>query len=111
IQSFSDVSRRAELVDIADNALQRMTRELRDALPNSIRINPGGNALEFLNTTTGGRYRAGQESGGGGNPLVNGSSDTFDVLDGVNGPVSPGPAGQASCFSGAADCLVIYNTG
>lgn len=113
IQSFSDTSRRAELVDIGDNALQRMSRELRNALPNSIRIRSVGSrtAIEFLNTITGGRYRARLESGGGGDPLVNGPSDTFDVLDGIIGTISPGPLGQANCFTGSSDCLVLYNTG
>lgn len=111
ITSFTDQARRAELTDIADNALQRISRELRNALPNSVRIAPGGTALEFLHTSTGGRYRAHQESGGAGDPLVNGSSDVFDVLDGVTTAIDTGAAGQANCFSGDADCLVIYNTG
>lgn len=113
IESFTDVSRRAELVDIADNALQRMSRELRTALPNSIRITVSGSrtALEFLNTTTGGRYRARVESGGGGDPLENLSTDTFDVIGGITGTISPGSAGRANCLNGSADCLVLYNTG
>lgn len=116
IESFTDVSRRAELVDIADNALQRMSRELRVALPNSIRITVSGSrtALEFLNTATGGRYRARVESDGSGNsldPVFNSGTDEFDVLGGVIGPVTPGPAGQANCLNGNSDCLVIYNTG
>lgn len=116
IESFTDVARRAELVDIADNALQRMSRELRVALPNSIRITVSGDrtALEFLNTTTGGRYRARVESDGNGNPLdpvFNSGTDEFDVPGGVIGPITPGPAGQSSCLDGDADCLVVYNTG
>ena len=113
VQSFSDVARRAELVDIADNALQRMTRELRHALPNSVRIGSVGSrdAMEFLNTTTGGRFRARLDSGGGGDPLINNSADTFDVLGGVISGVNAGSAGQANCLTGAADCLVLYNTG
>lgn len=113
IRSFVDVSRRAELVDIADNALQRMSRELRNALPNSVRIRNSGSrtALEFLHTSTGGRYRARLESGGTGNALSGAGIDSFDVLDGINGTVNPGPGGQASCLNGTSDCLVIYNTG
>jgi MSHA biogenesis protein MshO len=113
IRSFIDLSRRAELVDIADNALQRMSREIRSALPNSVRIRSVGlsHGLEFLNTATGGRYRARQEAGGTGDPLSGTGIDTFDVLDGINGTISPGPAGQASCQNGVSDCLVIYNTG
>ena len=113
VRSFIDLSRRAELVDIADNSLQRMTRELRSALPNSVRVTNTGtqSALEFLNTSTGGRYRARQEDDGTGDPLSGAGTDTFDVLNGINGVINPGPAGQGNCISGASDCLVIYNTG
>ncbi|HEY3487383.1 MAG TPA: type II secretion system protein [Gammaproteobacteria bacterium] len=111
ITSFTDQTRRAALTDVADNALQRIARELRNALPNSVRIAGGGTALEFLNTSTGGRYRAYQESDGTGDPLVNGSSDTFNVLEGISVAIDTGAAGQANCFNNDADCLVLYNTG
>jgi MSHA biogenesis protein MshO len=113
IRSFIDLSRRAALTDIADNALQRMSREIRNALPNSVRVGNSGTlwALEFLNTTTGGRYRARQEADNSGDPLSGAGIDSFDVLGGVNGAINPGPAGQASCLNGSSDCLVIYNTG
>ena len=113
ISSFVDTSRRAELVDIADNALQRMSREVRSALPNSVRIRNVGTlwALEFLNSSTGGRYRARQEAAATGNPLSGTGIDSFDVLDGITGTINPGPAGQANCLNGNSDCLVIYNTG
>ena len=38
IEAYVDAARRAELTDIADTALRRMTRDLRTALPNSIRV-------------------------------------------------------------------------
>lgn len=72
IQQYMDVGRRAEITDIADTALRRIGRDLRTALPNSVRVAGacGGATcyLEFLPTTGGGRYRAG--AGG-----------TDDVLD------------------------------
>src|SRR5260221_9339737 len=55
LQQAVDVTTRAELADIADNALQRMGRDLRLALPNSVRTN--GTAIEFIPLRTGGRYR------------------------------------------------------
>ncbi len=113
ISSFVDTSRRAELIDMADNALQRMSREVRNALPNSVRIRSVGtlSVLEFLNATTGGRYRARQEVAGTGDPLSGSGIDTFDILDGLIGTINPGPAGQANCLNNSSDCLVIYNTG
>src|SRR5207244_13377578 len=38
VEGYADAARRAEMSDIADTALRRMTRDLRTALANSIRI-------------------------------------------------------------------------
>ncbi|MDH3713102.1 MAG: prepilin-type N-terminal cleavage/methylation domain-containing protein [Gammaproteobacteria bacterium] len=114
-QSFAEQTRRLELVDMADTALKRMARDVRHALPNSVRTASAATrtALEFLHTSGGGRYRAQLEADGSGDPLFNGAADTFDVLGTmlVSSAVDTGPAGQASCFNDLADCLVIYNTG
>jgi MSHA biogenesis protein MshO len=108
ITSFTDQARRAELTDIADNALQRISRELRNALPNSVRTAAGGTALEFLSTSTGGRYRVGQDAVGD-EVLQNCVNDAFEALDGViPGTIS---AGAGDCRVTATDCLVLYNTG
>jgi MSHA biogenesis protein MshO len=60
IQQYMDVARRAELTDIADTAIRRMARDVRTAVPNSVRIaNCGANpCVEYLPTKDGGRYRA-----------------------------------------------------
>ena len=84
IEGYFDTERRARLTDTADTALRRMARDLRLALPNSIRITAVGNVryLEFLQTRVGGRYRTDPTAAGGGNPLEFGIADTngFDVL-------------------------------
>ena len=56
VTSYIDVSRRTTLVDAAESAIRRMQRDLRHALPNSIRI-IGGTTLESLYAVDGGRYR------------------------------------------------------
>ncbi|MBG6221270.1 MULTISPECIES: prepilin-type N-terminal cleavage/methylation domain-containing protein [unclassified Janthinobacterium] len=58
IQGYLDVSARAELADAADLATRRITREVRLALPNSVRVtsNSSGSYLELLLTKAGGRY-------------------------------------------------------
>ena len=50
VEGYVDAVRRAELADIADTALRRMTRDLRSALPNSVRIieSPGGSGILYL---------------------------------------------------------------
>lgn len=111
VDAYVDQSRRARLVDIADNAINQITREVQQALPNSLRIGCAGGCVEFLRVATGGRYRAGPA----GDPLSFVTSDadsSFDVL----GPFSnfsllTTSASPTACVEGSADCVAIYNTG
>ncbi len=63
-----DLVGRAELTDIADNALQRIGRDVKLALPNSVRLASSGSAsfVEFLALRDAGRYRADTGSIAGG---------------------------------------------
>jgi MSHA biogenesis protein MshO len=99
VQGYIDAARRAELTDIADTALRRMARDLRLALPNSIRITDGGLTVELLLTRSGGRYRAAPRADGSGDVLDFASADSsFDLL------------GPALNFQ-AGDRIVVYNLG
>lgn len=104
-EGYVDSERRAELTDIADTALRRITRDLRTALPNSIRIACAPSCgpltstyyLEYLQTSGGGRYRADLDSSGAGNILDFTTADTsFDVI------------GPMPTFAGG-ESIVIYN--
>ena len=113
LQAYIQVERRAALVDIVETALVRMTREIRLALPYSVRANsPGGyEAVEFLRTVDGGRYRR-----KGANRLkFNQSSGTFDVLSTLTNfaAIDLASSGTPSqeCINSTADCLVVYNIG
>jgi MSHA biogenesis protein MshO len=64
---YTSQTRRAMLVDAADSTLRFIGRDLRAALPNSVRTNPSGNALELLATADGARY---QDSGPLSNPAL-----------------------------------------
>lgn len=102
VQGYVDSARRAEMNDIADTAMSRITRDLRMALPNSVRIAGacGGAGttcfIEFLPTTGGGRYRSNATGGAGscggaGDALSIGAADTcFEVL----GPMPTFAAGN-----------------
>lgn len=57
LQGFVDQSRRAELVDLASGALNRMSRDIRLAVPNTLRT-PNGQTVELLAIHEAGRYRA-----------------------------------------------------
>ena len=52
---------RADLTDQADTALRRMVRDVRLAVPNSIRT-PGSQCFELVPTSGGGRYRSGPDT-------------------------------------------------
>lgn len=100
VQGYTDAARRAEMTDIADTALRRIGRDLRLALPNSVRVT-GGNTIEILLTRTGGRYR----TEGPGDVLDFSATDTsFQLL----GPFATG-TGQTIVPN--ADRVAIYNLG
>lgn len=81
VEGYIDAARRAELTDEADTALRRITRDLRTALPNSIRVDGTGKFVEFIETTDGGRYRAEPDGSGVGDILDFTAADTsFDVI-------------------------------
>ena len=107
MQAYIDVEKRARLVDIAQTALQRMTREVRLALPNSVRVS--GNSIEFLRTIDGGRYR----DQGANRLKFNKQSDTFEFLGPLNqcsSIIFAGGAVQSDCMDGTVHCMVVYNT-
>ena len=122
IQQYMDVARRADMTDIADTALRRITRDLRLALPNSVRVvpgtcpvtavNPGGTGtcsfLEFLPTSGGGRYRADTGGGAGCTASPSGEALDFAVADACFGVLGGMPPGFV--FT-AGDLVAIYNLG
>jgi MSHA biogenesis protein MshO len=75
LRQSTDLALRAELTDIAANALQRIGRDVKLALPNSVRIDsttvPGSVFLEFIAVRTAGRYRS-----DGGGPTIAGNCPT-----------------------------------
>jgi MSHA biogenesis protein MshO len=76
VQAYFATAARAALAGEADTALRQISRELRRALPGSVRVSASGLALEFIPTTAGGRYAT-----AGSGALAFGVADTaFDVL-------------------------------
>lgn len=73
---FVDSRMRAALVDAADGALGRTKREVRLALPNSVRVSPDARTLEILHVVDGARYRR----AAGVNPLGADHSASTDWL-------------------------------
>lgn len=102
IEGYLAAARRAALVDAADTALLRITRDVQHAIPNSLRVTQSGGVtyLELLPLQDGGRYRAAHTGAGAGDILdfTSATDASFDVL---------GPPVAA----GAGQYLVIYNLG
>lgn len=105
VEGYVDSVRRAELTDAADVALRRMTRDIRLALPNSLRVTASGgvNYIEFIMTSAGGRYRDPADGSTGGDFLsfTNAADTSFDVLGAM--PANPAIA--------VGDFIVVYNLG
>jgi MSHA biogenesis protein MshO len=79
VRGYIDSGRRAEMTDAADTALRRLGRDVRTAVPNSIRTAGCGveQCVEYLPTRVGGRYRA----SGPGDTLNFGIPDgVFDII-------------------------------
>jgi MSHA biogenesis protein MshO len=111
VQSYMDSTGRAELTDEADLALRRMARDLRLALPNSIRmIGTDGHAVEFLLTKAGGRYLSAEdaESSGSSQPILDFESTTasnvFTVVGGM-------PSLTQHIKDDTFNYVVVYNLG
>jgi MSHA biogenesis protein MshO len=85
VQGFVAQARRAELTDVADLALLRLARDLRSALPNSVRTTTDGRVIELLLTLDGDRYRA-ELPGGPDDRLAIGEADAaFNTLAPLGG--------------------------
>jgi MSHA biogenesis protein MshO len=105
VQGFADQSRRVRLVDAADAALDRIGRDIRRSLPNSVRTTTAGavTALEILSTVDGARYRA--QPPGIAEQILDFAvaDDSFNVLGGFTQIAKP--------FSSPSYFLAVYNVG
>jgi len=116
LRQSTDLALRAELSDIANNALQRIGRDVKLALPNSVRSRTSGGVvyLEFLALRTGGRYRAGGDGPAGG-------ADCPDDGSGLPGSDQLAFGAADTCFKtigklseaivANSDDLVLFNLG
>jgi MSHA biogenesis protein MshO len=88
INTYFDTRRRAEMTDAADTALRRIGRDVRRAVPNSIRI-PNSQCFELVPTKSGGLYRRAADVGNAAaNPLDTTAADSiFDVLSPMTGVI------------------------
>jgi MSHA biogenesis protein MshO len=111
IEVYADQSRRARLVDEAQLVIQRLSQDVRRAVPNSIRVGCGGGCVEMKRAVSGGRYRAAPP--GDTLSFVPSDADTaFEVLGALNFTAGlTTSADPDACADSTASCVVIYNTG
>ena len=104
IDAYFDTARRAGIADVADTTVRRMARDIRKALPNSIRLS-GTQCIEFIPTRTGGRYRNQDIVAGDETSLKFDAADrSFNML-GLNAAL---PADQQIKPN---DMVAVYNLG
>jgi MSHA biogenesis protein MshO len=105
VDAYRDQIRRQQLVDQGEMALRHVAREVRRALPNSIRATTSGGltAVEIVNIVDGARYRDENATGLG---------DATDILDFSVADTSFNLLGQFHGLAGFAanHRIVIYNT-
>jgi MSHA biogenesis protein MshO len=106
MNAYSTQTQQAALVDAADSALRFMARDLRSALPNSVRVTSGGTvtALELLATADGARY---QDGGPVANPAL---VLDFTAADGAFATTVPFTQ-LTLPWSSSSYYLSIYNVG
>jgi MSHA biogenesis protein MshO len=110
ILGYRDTVDRAEITDQADLSLRRMAREIRLALPNSVRVNGDGSAVEFLQTRSGGRYLTVDELA----PTVTEQAFALRFGSAENGAQPTFSALVPSSFAQVnanTDYVVVYNVG
>ena len=106
MDAYGAQTRRADLVDEADGALRLMARDLRSALPNSVRVAVSGSvtALELLATVDGARY---QDGGPLANPAL-----ALDFTQADAAFATTVPFTQLTLpWSSSSAYLAIYNVG
>lgn len=104
LQGFTDHSLRAELTDLAATALNRMARDIRLAVPNSVVVADAGDEIRLIPIAAAGRYRANQPDPAGPrqDPPICTQPSAPCVID-ILSPIEP-------ASSASKHWLIIYNT-
>jgi MSHA biogenesis protein MshO len=106
MNAYTSGTRRADLVDAADSALRFMARDVRKAVPNTVRVGGGGSitALELIASVDGARYRDG-------GPLTDPTRE-LDLSTADGAFATTVPFGYITLpFTSTSHYLVIYNVG
>lgn len=105
VRAYEAQSRRAMLVDTADGTLRSIARDLRGALPNSIRVtsDSGRVAIEFLATVDAARYRDG---------ALGDATEDLDLTQADGAFATATPFTRITVpFDSTSHYLAVYNVG
>lgn len=105
VRAYEAQARRGMLVDEADGALQAIARDLRGALPNSIRVtnDSGRVALEFLASVDAARYRDG---------VLGDATEDLDLTQSDGAFATSTPFTRLTLpFDSTSHYLAVYNVG
>ena len=93
VESYFAQTRRSDLVDSAHRISDAVTADALTALPNSMRTNPAGTALELLATEGVARYygQTDKPAPAGEELTIGSSAPTFGTLDSFNAQALPFP--------------------
>lgn len=113
VQGYADLGRRAALVDATESALRRLGRDVRVALPNSVRINAntGGTtsfAIELIPILDGAKYT---NKGAAADRLVaDASDDAFTLVGCLRNPAARNvPSTRMVVNNGATPSDDVYS--
>ena len=106
LQGFADHSLRAELTDLAATALNRMARDIRLAVPNSVFVADTEDEVRLVPIAAAGRYRANlpMPDGPRQDPPACTQSSVLCMID-ILSPIEPADSKENKHW------LIIYNTG
>jgi len=100
MSGYVQLQQRAQLVQMADSALQKIALDIHRAVPNSVRVN--GNYLELVPVVLATPYRSEEDASGTSDKLDFSTADaSFDVLADM--------ISSSQAFSGGQ--VVVYNLG
>jgi MSHA biogenesis protein MshO len=108
LEAYLATRSRAHLADQADTALRRMVREVRSAVPNSIRT-PSSQCFEFVPTTMGGRLRRAADTVNDAGPGCSPAADCSAPLDPSRATTTVDVLSASPTTPAVGDYLVVGN--
>lgn len=111
MESYQQTQNRALLVNTARQALERVTRQLRIALPYSVRILNNGNCVEFMPIAAGGNYFSAVPDAANGAPAGNSIPASPATIDfGTPRHVTIGAMQDSEIYGASAVSRATYSS-